>query len=131
MSCFYFILVLLSCSTTCPTSTIASVGVKCVSTVSGAGYSVALGPSNTTSEADSGVDVVFTDLNPDTTYTYTARLTGVGDVDYAVNGTVTTPNITTPTTVTLTVTILGKLPGVCDICHIPGLALLIAWYADL
>ena len=65
-----------------------SITINCISTVCGAGYNVMLDPSGMSKGADSGVDIMFTNLDPNTTYTYTATLTGISDMDYTVNGTV-------------------------------------------
>ena len=40
--------------------------------------------------ANNGGSYTFTNLNPNTTYTYIATLTGVANIYFTVNGTVTT-----------------------------------------
>ena len=75
------------------TSDVTTVTITCV-TIRGAGCGFTLTPGNMMGSADHGGCFTFTGLNPNTTYTYTATLTGVANVDYTVNGTVTTmPNI--------------------------------------
>ena len=76
------------CSTT---SAITYVTINCNSNISDE-YSVTLHPGGMSQVADSGVDITFTDLDPDTTYTYTATLMGVNNTEYTVTSTVTTSN---------------------------------------
>ena len=65
-----------------------SVTINCISTICGAQYNVVLDPSTSgvSEGANSGVDIVFADLDPNTTYTYTATLTGINDIHYTVIG---------------------------------------------
>ena len=73
----------------------ASVAINCISTICGAQYNIVLDPSGASKGANSGIDIVFTNLDPNTTYKYTATLTGVSDIYYAVSGTVIVDDVDT------------------------------------
>ena len=99
------------------TSDVTTVTITCV-TISGAGCGFTLNPSNMMGSANNGGHFTFTGLDPNTTYTYTATLTGVVNVDFTVNGTVTTmPNIPVSTHCTMTGIVFKAVLYVCTLYH--------------